>query len=348
MKEVFYVMGHGLVQTTEVLDHRQRLGIPIISLGTEGHLTYPCPSMLLIPYYMKIHGNVFMNRLLAILLQYGEKYDTQFEPNETKLEKDVRFLFDINHEERKIYPQNVFRAYSGSDNILNTSITSFRIPDETFFYDAKLFHNTKKFTTTHSEMKSSPNSQYTFNEITFPNRDQFFSLINPFGIFKFDEQKRTFDMTYRMTEAIHHVKDLLQEIRRQSTNIPIVFMIHCKEPDKKILVNLDLKKNPLEKFHKRSLQQMMKALTIKSTPTPPHKKKTVTSPPKPIKTTPTRKRKKSKQTTIRKSSLTTPPTKRTKTVLSPPTSPVPMDISPPRTNTPTKTRKTTAKRTKLI
>jgi hypothetical protein len=314
MKEVYYVMGHGIVQTEEVLDHRQRFNIPIISIGTEGNLTYPCPTMLLIPYYMKIYGNVFMNKLFTILLEYGPTYAAKFRPNKTKLEQDIRFLFDINQKEQTIWPQNVLRAYSGSAKVLNTSITSFRTPAETFFYDAQLSHNKQQFTILREGMASAPNSQYLFNEITFPNQDQMFSLVNPFGIFKFDEQKRTFDMKYRMTEAIHPVSLILKEINRQSTSTPIVFMIHCKEPDKQLL-KFNFRKDPLEKFHTKSLTQMMKSLNIKNTP--PTRK--------------TKKRKTLKQTniTIKKRTGTTPPTKRTKL-----TEPIPgqvqMDISPPK------------------
>lgn len=324
MKEVFYVMGHGLVQTDQVLDHKQRLGIPIVSIGTEGQLTHACPSMLLIPYYMKIHGNIFMNKLLTILLEYGEQYTTKFKPNNTKLEQDIRFLFDINKKEQTIWPQNVLRAYSGSAKVLNTSITIFRPPAETFFYDAKLFHTQKQFLTTYQKMASAPNSQYSFNEITFPNQDQFFSLVNPFGIFKFDEQQRTFDMKYRMTEAIHPVSEILKEIRRQSTGIPIVFMIHCKEIDKKIL-KFNFRSDLAEKYHTKSLTQMMKALTVKSPIT---------------RKSPTRKRKTIKETsiTIRKPTATTRTTKRAK-IATP--SPVPMDISPVKSPTPTRKRKTT-------
>lgn len=330
MKEVFYVMGHGLVQTDQVLDHKQRLGIPIISLGTEGQLTMACPSMLLIPYYMKIHGKVFMNKLLTVLLEYGEKYTTKFKPNNTKLEKDIRFLFDINQKEQDIWPQNVLRAYSGSAKVLNTSITIFRPPAETFFYDAQLFHNKQQFNITYEKMASAPNSQYSFNEITLPNQDQFFSLVNPFGIFKFDEEQRTFDMKYRMTEAIHPVSEILKEIRRQSTGIPIVFMIHCKEPDKKIL-KFNFRNDLVEKYHTKSLTQMMKALTVKS--------------PSTRKKSPTRKRKTISQTTITiRKPTTTRTAKRTK-IATPTPSPVPMDISPVKSPTPTRKRKTTKQTT---
>lgn len=330
MKEVFYVMGHGVVQTDQVLDHKQRLGIPIVSFGTEGQLTMACPSMLLIPYYMKIHGNIFMNKLLTILLEYGEKYTTQFKPNNTKLEQDIRFLFDINKKEQAIWPQNVLRAYSGSAKVLNTSITIFRPPAETFFYDAKLLHAQKQFSITYQNMASAPNSQYSFNEITFPNQDQFFSLVNPFGIFKFDEQQRTFDIKYRMTEAIHPVSEILKEIRRQSTGIPIVFMIHCKEIDKKNL-KFNFRSVLAEKYHTKSLTQMMKALTVKSPTT---------------RKSPTKKRKTIKQTTItiRKPTTTTRTKKRAK-IATPTKSPVPMDISPVKSRTPTRKRKTTKQTT---
>jgi len=343
MKEVYYVMGHGIVQTDEVLDHRQRFNMPIVSIGTEGELTYPCPTMLLIPYYMKIYGNLFMNKLLTILLEYGPTYAVKFRPNHTKLEQDIRFLFDINQKEQTIWPQNVLRAYSGSAKVLNTSITSFRTPAETFFYDATLFHGKQQFTISREGMASAPNSQYLFNEITLPNQDQMFSLVNPFGIFKFDEQQRTFDMKYRMTEAIHPVSLILQEIHRQATGTPIVFMIHCKEPDRKIL-KFNFRKDALEKFHTKSLTQMMRSLTIKNTP-PPTTRKTAT-----------KKRKTLKQTTItiKKATGNTPPTKRRKFTVSTP-SPVPMDISPPKSpSPPTKKRKTSkintppTKRTKVI
>lgn len=321
MKEVYYVMGHGVVQTTNVLTHRERLGIPIVTIGTEGELTYPCPTILLIHYYMKIHGNLFMNKLLTILLEYGEKYHSQFQPDDTKLEKDIRFLFDVNREDVKRFPQNKLRAYSGSTKLLNTSLRIFRPPHETFFYDAKLLHNTKKFLVTFEAMTSSLNSQYSFNELTFSNQDQFFSLVNPFGIFKFNEQARIFDMKYRLTEAIHPVSDVLKEIRRQSLGVPIVFMIHCKEPDKTIMPHYDFKKNPVQKLQTRSLVEMMKVLTVKGTPTKtPIDIRPLTITKKPTKSV-TRKRKTTNQTTvtIRKPSATRP-TKRTKlTQTTPPT-----------------------------
>jgi len=342
MKEVYYVLGHGMIQSTEVLDHKQRFGIPIIYFGTEGEVTYASTTMLLIPYYMKIHGNLFMNKLLNILLKHGKRYIYDFRPNDSKVERDIRFLFDVNKEEMKEYPSNVLRVYYGTTiTMLNTSITTFK-PNETFLYsELSLNNKPKKFIRTMCETKSIPNSQYLFNETTFFNQDKLFSLENPFGIFRFDEQERTFRMKDRLTEGVRSIKEILTYIHDQSASTPIVYMVHCKEPDKKILMDFDFTHYPIEKGHTKSLNQMMSALKLatpktrkrKSLPTERTTKKRKLETPTPT-ITRTRKRKD-----------ITPPTERTtkKRKLETPTPTITRtrkrkDITPPTERT-TKKRK---------
>jgi len=309
MKEVYYVLGHGFIQSAEVLDHKQRFGIPIIYFGTEGEATHASTTMLLIPYYMKIHGNLFMNKLLNILLKHGKRYISDFKPDNSKIEKDIRFLFDVNKLDIKKYPSNVLRVYYGTSiTILNTSIACSK-PNETFLYSGlSLRNNPKKFITTVCEMRSIPHSQYLFNETTLFNQDKLFSLENPFGIFRFDEQERTFHMKERFTEGIVSVKEILNYINDQSTSTPIVFMIHCKEPDKRILMDFDFKKYPIEKGHTKSLDQMMSALKLATPTTKTRKRKNITPP-----TERTTKRTKLEKPTpkTRKRKNITPPTERT-------------------------------------
>lgn len=233
---------------------------------------------------MKIHGAIFMNKLFFILQEHGENYDKKFKPDRSKLEKDIRFLFDINKEDKKIYPQNVFRAYTGTDTVLNTRIATTK-PNETFLYDGILSQKTKMFLPTKLDMKSSFNSQYTLTDFKYKNKDQFFSLVNPFGIFQFDDKQRDFQMKYRFTKKLESLSDILKFIHNQpSKTTPIVLMIHCKEPDKKLLMDFDFTENPIEKFHKKSLVQMMELLTIKEkTPTPTRKTPTPVTRKSPVK-----------------------------------------------------------------
>ena len=43
-KEIFYVMSHGARLLDETLTSKQRFGIPIIYIGTEGKTTYAGPT----------------------------------------------------------------------------------------------------------------------------------------------------------------------------------------------------------------------------------------------------------------------------------------------------------------
>lgn len=267
MKEVYYILSHGMVQSSEVLTHKERFGIPVISIGTEGELSYIGPTLFLVNYFMKIHGNLFMNKLLRILLQYGDKYNNEFKPDKSKIEQDIRFLFDINKREVKIYPSNMLRAYYGAHaTLLNTGVCINK-PNENLLGSLIIFNDKNNVRVNIAELITKKYGKYKLDEFTIYNQDKVITLTHPFGIFKFNEINRSFDIKYKFkTTDFIYTREMLEEIHKDSTKQPIVFMIHCKAPNKQIMMDFNFKKYPIEKGYTKALEDLMATLSIKQTP----------------------------------------------------------------------------------
>lgn len=361
--EVYYVLGHGILKTYDTLDHKDRHGIPIISIGMEGEPTYVGPTLLLIMSYMKKYGNRFMKKLLYILKLHGDKYINNFKPDKTQIQKDIRFLFDMNKKEQEWVPNNKLNVYYGkTSTILNTTICS-NIPNETLLYDTFYFKKNNEFLVPNYQLASVPEkfSSYEFYDVHVPGlygmneKTHLYHLKNPFGIFHFDNINRNFILDYRFTNTkTHTVKDILQEIHFQSqSKKPILFMCHCKTIDKDILMDIDLKDYPIEKGHKKSLFEIMKSLR-KLVQGTDEVKQYIEELKQLTQTTDTtklflKKRKledRSPDVVIKKKTKLSPPIKRTKVVVSPKTK---TKKTKTKTNTKTKKTKTNTKtkKTKL-
>lgn len=268
--EVYSILAHGQITSAEVLDHNQRNKIPIISIGIEGELTYPTPTYLLIQYFIQKYGSPFMKKLLYILLEHGHKYISDFVPNNTPIERDVRFLFDINWKDIQKFPSTVLRAYYGQTTIVNIDLTS--RPQETMFY-TDLLRNDKfngadpiflagQFGSSSYELKTVIDQQ--------SNR-VFFNLRSPFGLLKFQETQKNFHLLENVNEGLIPLKDVLDYIHASSVVRDKILLLICCKVMHSTMMDFNIKKFPLEKVQTKSLIQMMSALRL--TPTTTRKKK---------------------------------------------------------------------------
>jgi len=335
--EVFYVIGHGIVESADVLGNAERFNMPIVSVGTQGQDTMAGPTIVLINYYMKVHGGIFMEKLFDILLEHGENYN-KFKPKRNdSVEKDITSLFAMNKNERRLYPQNVLRAYYGANTLLDTTMRTL-IPNETFF--GMLITDTDKNSMNYflSTFNGVRDIRYYVGRPMVDNPLNLFIIENSFGIYQFNEKEKTFVIRQPLGTESVRVSKILKYIHTQSTTKkPIVFMVHCKSPDKNVLMDFDFKEFPVEKMHKETLTQMMRKLKIKEKT----RKRKTRSPPVPQ---PTRKRVKLSPTrakpTKRKTRSPSPaePTKK-RTKLSPPL------VANTKKKTPTNTTNTKKKTT---
>lgn len=275
--EVFSLLCHGSVESAEVLDNRTRSNIPIISMGTEGFLTYMTPTYTYIHYLIHKHGKPFMQRLLSILLEMGLSYP-QYKPrDESDMEKDLVHLFRVNKRDISKFPSNILRAYYGNDTILNLTLST-NLPDETVMATEKmsqggLFNREKE-----SIMcVSLPDMEYKFNTSNFnPNLTPgsvYMNLVQPMGLARF--QGDTFHMIDRATMEGDDLQYYTSSIREMvGKSKVILFLTCCKKYDTDVM--MDLSPDGIEKpVNQVSLVRMMQRLKLTSTPLPSATKKTI-------------------------------------------------------------------------
>lgn len=282
MVHVFSLLAHGAAYSSEVLDHKARQNISIIGMGTEGFVTYPCPSYILIHYYIHIYGARFIDKLLTELLYSGETVEDNNHPdNDHDLIRDVKFLLRVNKVDREQYPANALRAYHGTSTILNVLLTA--RPNETLHQrnimsrrQIRKSVHTHDLTTT--QFQDSPYRMLAGcpNPYASPNT-LCMELIQPFGLSLYRGQNDTFQMITKASQ------NTLQEYCSLARNIIgkgriIMLLISCKIYDTEIMMNFSPQGNPIERIHSRSLTRMMKELKVTPTkpPTPTKKRKRIT------------------------------------------------------------------------
>lgn len=260
--EVYSILSHGVIQSAEILSHKQRNKIAIIYIGTEGSETYMTPTYLLIHYFLQKYGSIFMKKLLNILVEHGENYISSFHPNNTPLEQDIRFMFNVNAQDLKKYPSTVLRAYYGGANVANVDLFC-KIPNETILYRS-LFQNQKFDHNTHPYFFSSTNMSYSFETMFYQANSLLFNLIYPFGLLNFNEQNKNFSMLQRINYGgFIPLKSVLDYIHHTSTSKnKIVLMLSCKGLNEKTMMDFDIKKFPIEKVYTRTLVDMMTSLKL--------------------------------------------------------------------------------------
>lgn len=302
MVHVFSLLAHGAAYSSEVLDHKARQNISILGMGTEGFVTYPCPSYILIHYYTHIYGVRFIDKLLTELLYSGENVETNHntlhgEEKDADLIRDVRFLLRVNKVDREQYPANALRAYHGSSTILNVLLTA--RPNETLHQrnimskrQIRKSVHTHDLTTTQFQdapyrmLAGCPNPHVSPNTLCM-------ELIQPFGLSLYHGKSDTFQMITKASQ------NTLQEYCSLARNVVgrgriIMLLISCKVYDTEIMMNFSPEANPIERIHSRSLTRMMNELKV--------------TPTKKIKTN-TKKRKRDVSPTKKKTKRkTTPPT----------------------------------------
>lgn len=261
MTEVFSLVSHGQIVSANVLDHKQRNRIPIISIGKEGEATYATPTYILIQYFMQKHGGNFMKKLLTILIEHGEKYTTSFTPNSTMLEKDIRFLFDVNQQDQKRRPSTVLRAYYGRASIVDIDLFV-KMHRETLLYRSLFKKN--KFDRNNPIFFQSDMS-YLLETMYYSSDSMMFNLVSPFGLLRFNELKKSFDVLQRIPQEGVALKTILDYIHGMHIKNKILFLICCKELDNQTMMDFDIHQHPLETIHTRSLVQMMTSLKLNDT-----------------------------------------------------------------------------------
>lgn len=259
--EVYSILSHGAIATAEVLDHKQRNRISIVSIGTEGELTYASPTLLLIHYFLQKYGNGFMRRLLNVLMEHGTKYTKSFKPDDTPLDKDIRLLFDVNAQDLKRFPSNVLRAYYGQHTIVNTDLMV-KFPHETIMY--RSMYKKDKFDK--NEAVFFAGEKYSFETMFYSSNTLLFNLISPFGLLRFHDQERSFAVVEKIPVGGATLKHALDFIHQASSaRDKIVFMVCCKGLDDKTMMDFDIKEHPLETIRDRTLTDMMGALQLGDT-----------------------------------------------------------------------------------
>lgn len=305
MVHVFSLLAHGAAYSSEVLDHKARQNISILGMGTEGFVTYPCPSYILIHYYIHIYGVRFIDKLLTELLYSGGDVETNnhHDKENEDLMRDVRFLLRVNKVDREQYPANALRAYHGSSTILNVLLTA--RPNETLHQrnimskrQIRKSVHTHDLTTTQFQnspyrlLSGCPNPHVSPNTLCM-------ELIQPFGLSLYRGKNDTFQMITKASQ------NTLQEYCSLARSVVgrgriIMLLISCKVYDTEIMMNFSPEANPIERIHSRSLTRMMNELKV----TPTKKIKTKTKKRK-RDTSPTNKMTKTKRKT---SSTIEPPT----------------------------------------
>lgn len=272
MTEVYSILAHGKIISADVLNHKERNMIGIVAMGTEGKLTYVSPTMLLIHFFMKKYGPTFMKKLLSILVEHGEKYVSSFVPNNTLLEQDIRFLFNVNGKDLKKYPSNVLRAYYGQTTIANMELYV-NIPYETLLYRSLL--KNEKFDTNQSMSFSGAGAQYEFETIFYPPDSMMLGLTQPFGLLRFAQDNNHKNVLLKTIQQPVSLKNVLDYIHHTSASKnKIVFLTCCKGMEDGSMMDFDITEHPIEKVYTRSLVQMMTSLKLNNTPS--QKKKTIT------------------------------------------------------------------------
>lgn len=270
MVHVFSLLAHGAAYSSEVLDHKSRQNISIIGMGTEGFVTYPCPSYILIHYYIHIYGARFVDMLLTELLYSGENLETNnhAEDKDEDMRRDVLFLMRVNKVDREQYPANALRAYHGASTILNVLLTA--RPHETLHQRnimsrrqiRKSVHSHDLTTTQFQDapyrmLAGCPNPRVSPNTLCM-------ELIQPFGLSLYRGKNDTFQLIAKASQ------NTLQEYCSLARNVVgrgriIMLLISCKIYDTEIMMNFSPEANPIEKIHSRSLTRMMNELKV--TPT---------------------------------------------------------------------------------
>lgn len=276
--EVYSILAHGEIGSAETLNHKQRNRIPIISIGKEGEPTYATPTYLLIHYFMQKYGSKFMKRLLYILIEYGDKYGSSFTPNKTMLDQDIRFLFNVNKEDRKKFPSTILRAYYGNKSIVDVELFT-KVKQETLMYRSMLKKD--KFDKKINYVLFPSDLSFLFETMYYSPQSMIFNLINPLGLFQFKEQEKTFHLLQSISQEKVYLKTVLDYVHHVSTaKNKILFMVCCKELDEKVMMDFDIRKHPLETIYTKTLVDMMTSLKLTDTSqkklTPTKKRKTIT------------------------------------------------------------------------
>lgn len=279
--KVYSVLCHGEIVTAEVLDHKARNRISIVGMGTEGEPAVLTPTYLLVQYFMRKYGPDFMERLLTILVEHGERYIRSFVPDDSTLEKDIRFMFDVNARDLKRFPAMLLRAYYGNSTIVNLDLES-SMENETVLCRTLL--KGKHFDNPDYTMLSIPNSNYVFETMYYRPNELLLNFVSPLGLFGFDGKTNTFDLMRRMPTGGATLKSVLDFIHHSSrAKKKIVFMMCCKMLGPQMM-DFEIAENPIEKVHTRTLVQMMTSLRLGDTAekifTPKAKRKRRASPSK--------------------------------------------------------------------
>lgn len=259
--EVYSILSHGAIGTAEVLDHKARNRISIVSIGTEGEITYASPTLLLVHYFLQKYGNRFMTGLLDVLMEHGTQYIKSFKPDDTPLQKDIRLLFDVNAQDLKRFPSNVLRAYYGQNTIVNTDLFV-KFPHETIMYRSMF----KKDKFDKNDAVFFAGEKYSFETMFYSAQSLLFNLISPFGLLRFDDDARTFGLMHKIPVNGATLKDALDYIHQASSaKNKVVFMVCCKGLNEKTMMDFDIKEHPLETIRERTLADMMGALKLDDT-----------------------------------------------------------------------------------
>jgi hypothetical protein len=272
--EVFCMLSHGSVVSAEVLGNRERSHVSIISMGTEGELTYLSPSYMYIHYLIHKHGKPFVSKLLSILMEKGLSYIDYRAQDQSDLETDIQTLFRINRRDLVDHPSNILRAYYGNDTILNMNLGS-SMPDETLVATQKMTpkHRFPK-KNQHTLMISMAGSSYRFSTESFNPTcspgSMYMNLVQPLGLLQFG--KDTFHLTHRCTTDAVPLRDVADTVRQVAgARRAILFLTCCKGYDKGIMMDFSPHPGIEKPVNEFSVVRMMQNMRL-STPTPTQKR----------------------------------------------------------------------------
>jgi len=130
---IFYLNTHGNYKINDdrfgVLDAKDRFGIPILALGSQGSLSYFTFTLVFFTYLLQKWKERFLQALFEILHVHGQHYleilpDLEKKKNKNKMETQLLYLFRLNQLDLQDCPTHYFRLYYHSEKIQNVFLHS--------------------------------------------------------------------------------------------------------------------------------------------------------------------------------------------------------------------------------
>lgn len=265
--EYYSVMCHGVVEDNKKLrpydrklDHNL---IPIIMFGTQ---LYPTINQMTLFYYIiftKSLGVHFLEELTHALIRFPVQYASKYSiTDETSIyQKAVKFLFDINLVERKVFPQNRFELFIQEDIVRQPLDILLSSNDEMVVGTTDIIPNfleslvDKKVTKLNTTFDHAPtNIVYSTKMIRGSTRVKFeyekkenkLGLLYPYGLYKTNNiSNLTFQKTIENRLSVT-MKDIIDFTKQQNqkkqqmfkhpktVSIGAIFVFCCKVSMKRI------------------------------------------------------------------------------------------------------------------